>query len=157
VPEVRQLVPVWRDRLVAQGVYSQEEMAALIGAEISWAPPDRLFGPLTTVARVDGQVIGGVELWEQQRDRFWFVDCLIRDPAPQFKGVGVDLYRAALAWWIGRLGRRGWPLKVHSMEREEAAVRWWTQQLGRPPDFADAFMRKGGYEFKAVGWTVHPG
>ncbi len=139
------------------GVYSQEEMDAFRGAEVSWgAEPERMFGPLATEARVGGRVVGGVELWQQQRDEFWFLEAMIRDPAPEFKGVGADVLRATIEWWMQTYAGTGYGLRVHSMEREKDAVNWWTWQIGRPPDFTDAFVRNGPHFFPAVGWVLHP-
>jgi hypothetical protein len=158
VPEVRNLSAMHRDKLIERGVYTREEMDAQVtGAEISWAAePSRMFGPLTTAARAEDKVIGGLEVWHQQRDRFWFLEGLIRDQAPEFKGVGADMYRATLQWWIDTFAGFGDPLKVHSMVREEGAVGWWTTQIGRPPDFTDAFIKNDPYYFEAVGWILYP-
>lgn len=160
VPEVRSLGEAWRDVMVEHGVYTQEEMDAQSpknGAEISWAAPGLMAGPLTTVARVEGKVIAGVELWRQFRDRFWFLEGLIRDQAPEFKGVGADVVGAAFNWWMDKFGDSGEPLRVHSMVREKGSVHWWTSYIGRPPDFTDAFVRNGDYYFEAVGWVLDPG
>ncbi len=160
VQDVRRLFQAHRAKLVESGVYSQEELDAQIdGAEVSWAAEsDRMFGPLTTVARIGGgEVIGGVELWQQQRDKFWFLEGLIRNPAAEFKGVGIDLFQSAFRWWMENFADFGEPLKVHSMVREESAVRWWTWQIGRDPDFTDAYIRNGDYYFEAVGWILYQG
>ncbi len=160
VPEVRALMRIWLDRLVQRGDYTQEEIAAQEdrARECSWAAePARMYGPLSTVAMSAGKVIGGVELWENQRDRFWFLELLVRDQASEFKGVGADLVRAAVGWWIDKYSPYGLSLRVHSMAREAGAVQWWTKYIGRQPDFADAFIRNADYLFSAVGWIIYPG
>ncbi len=157
VPKLVRLNEAHLKRLVASGVYSQDEMDAFRGADVSWgAEPERMFGPLTTEARVGGRVVGGVELWQQQRDEFWFLEAMIRDPAPEFKGVGADVLRATIEWWRVTYAGTGYGLRVHSMVREEAAASWWTWQIGRPPDFTDAFVRNSHHVFPAVGWILHP-
>ena len=55
-------------------------------------------GPLTTVAPMQSKVVAGVELWQQLIDRFWSLEGLIRDQAPEFKGVGADVVGAGVKW-----------------------------------------------------------
>ena len=160
VPEVRALFQPHRAKLVESGVYSQEEMDAQTSkeADVSWAADEhQMAGPLTTVARVDGRVVAGIELWHQRHDRFWFLEGLIRDQAQEFRGVGIDLFHAVFSWWMQNFGDEGEPLKVHSMVRERDAVRWWTRRIGRPPDFIDAYIESGNYRFEAVGWILARG
>ena len=150
---------VWLDELVWRGDYTPEEIAAQEDPvrQCSWAPdPANLYGPLTTVAMSAGKVIGGVELWHNYRDAFSFLEMLIRDQAPEFKGVGADLVRAAVSWWIANYASFGYELRVHSMVRETGAVGWWTRYMSRPSDFTDAFIRHGDFYFPAVGWIIYP-
>ena len=58
-------------------------------------------GPYTFLARSEGRIIAGVELWQQQRDRYWFLEVLVRDQSPRYKGVGHELVDAALEWLAG--------------------------------------------------------
>jgi hypothetical protein len=144
--------------LISRGVYTTDEVAALEDEtlECSWmADRKRVAGPLPIVAVVCGQVVGGVYLLQNQRDGYWFMDNLIRDPADKYRGVGRDVVDAAVIWWHAH-GSKGYELRVHSMVREPEAVAWWTRYIGRPPDFRDAFMRARSLVFPAVGWVIAP-
>jgi hypothetical protein len=111
---------------------------------------------LPTIAVSAGRVVGGVYLYQNRRDRFWFLEVLIRDQATEYEGVGLDVVEAAAAWWR-RYGAQGYQLRVHSMQRETKAVDWWIRYVGRPPDFTDAFIRNRSYDFPAVGWVIDRG
>jgi GNAT superfamily N-acetyltransferase len=146
------------EALVRHRVYSAQELAALDAPDrqTSWVPsPDVLYGPKTLVARAQGQIIAGIELWQQQRDRYWFLEGLIRDPASQFRGVGHELVDSAIGWF-DRVNVNSYGLRVHSMVREAAAVRFWTQHFQRDPDFTGAFVRWRGFDFRVVGWIIRP-
>ena len=147
------------DHLITEGVYTADEIAAQSdqAAECSWrAGPELMAGPLPTIAVSTGHVVGGVYLWQNRRDGYWFFEVLIRDPAAEYRGVGFEVVKAAAAWWK-RYASDGWQLRVHSMQREAKAVAWWTRYVGRPPDFTDAFIRTRTYSFDAVGWTIDRG
>jgi hypothetical protein len=124
--------------------------------EISWAPPkEDLFGPMTFVGVSSaGAVVGGIELWQNQRDRYWFLELLIRAQAPEYRGLGIDLAQAAMDWVLPFSTGAKYGVRVHAMTREPDAVRFWTRRLGRVPDFDDAFMRSPDYHFPAVGWVI---
>jgi hypothetical protein len=163
VARVRELSAAWHSELVNRGVYTRDEMDAMEkpmthpGRECSWAAaPAFMAGPMTLVARFDGEVIAGVELWRQDRDRFWFLEMLIRDQAPAYKGVGAEVAEAAIAWLWGYLKASGerYGVRVHAMTKEEGAVKFWTRLLGRDPDFDDAFQRTADFYFPAVGWII---
>jgi hypothetical protein len=127
--------------------------------DCSWAaPPDQQAGPMTLVATSNGQVMAGIELWQQIRDRYWFLEGLIRDQATTYKGVGAEVADAAIAYLadvIADSGRR-YGMRVHAMAREKGAVKFWADLLGRKPDFEDAYMKTPGYLFPAVGWIIVP-
>ena len=147
------------DRLIAEGIYTEAEVAAYEdpAAECSWRPePERVAGPLPTIAVSGERVVGGVYLMQNRRDGYWYLEVLIRDPAAKFRGVGFDVVEAAVAWWK-RYASDGWQLRVHSMKREARAVDWWTRYVGRPPDFEGAFIRTRSYFFPAVGWVIDRG
>jgi hypothetical protein len=159
VPAMRRLTRSYLDELVSQGLYTADEMAAMEDptAECSWRPEvDRYAGPLATVAVSAGRVVGGVYLFQNQRDHYWFLDVLIRDPAAEYRGVGFDVVRGA-ASWFKQYAADGWQLRVHSMTRETNAAAWWTRYVGRAPDFADAFIRTPKYFFPAFGWVMDRG
>jgi hypothetical protein len=144
---------------MAEGLYTAAEVAAQEDsrAECSWRPElERLAGPLPTIAVSGGQVVGGVYLFQNQRDGYWFLEVLIRNQAVEYRGVGFEVVDAAAAWWK-RYASDGSQLRVHSMTRETRAVAWWTRYVQRPPDFADAFIRTSAYVFPAVGWVVDRG
>ena len=154
----------WLDELERKGVYTAAELAALKtpvtqGRECSWAAnPDQLAGPLTQVALSDGEVVAGVELWQNLRDRFWFLENLIRNQDERYRGVGSDVVSMAVAWLsevIRDSGRR-YGLRVHAMAKEQGAVAWWTRYLGRGPDFDTAYMKVGDLVFPAFGWIIMP-
>jgi NAD(P)-dependent dehydrogenase (short-subunit alcohol dehydrogenase family) len=111
---------------------------------------------MTLTARSDGQVVAGVELWQQQRDRYWFLEMLIRDQARIYAGVGAEVAKAAIAWLSRFLRETGSPygVRVHAMAQEERAVKFWTSLTGRGPDFDDAYQRAGEFRFPAVGWVI---
>jgi hypothetical protein len=164
VPELRRLSAAWLDELVRRMVYSRDEMDALElptdqGRECSWAaPPELQAGPLTLIATAKHQVVAGVELWQQLRDRYWFLEGLVRNQAPAYKGVGREVATAAMAYLFdvieGSGGRYG--MRVHAMSREVGAVKFWTDLMNRKPDFEDAFMKTPDYLFPAVGWIIVP-
>jgi len=156
VPEHLQLSAVWRDQQVRDCVYTREEMKALESADhiASWAAPeDEQHGPYTFLARSEGRIVAGVQLWQQQRDRYWFLEMLVRDQSAKFSGVGHELVDAALEWLAG-VNRNGYGALVHAMAGEEIAVRFWTRHLRREADFADAFIQSGDFRFPAVGWVI---
>jgi hypothetical protein len=159
-PEHMALTRSWFTELVRRGVYSPEEAAALRdpGAISSWAAPtNQLFGPLPIAARVENRLIAGVDLWQQQRDHYWFISDLIRDQSPQFTGVGREIVEMAIMWWTHRLARTGYGLRVFAMTREAGAVTWWTEFLKRRPDLTRESTKSRGYVFGAVGWVLDPG
>jgi len=159
VPAMRSLTRSHLDGLIAQGTYTSDEVAAYEDpeAECSWRPEVALLaGPLPTFAVSGGRVVGGVYLMQNRRDVYWYLEVLIRDPAAEYRGVGFDVVRAAVAWWK-QYASDGWQLRVHSMRRETRAVAWWTRYVRRSPDFADAFIRTSAYEFPAVGWVIDRG
>jgi hypothetical protein len=155
--ELRALIERWMDHLVENGTYTSAEMAALRDPNgvRSWAPPP-LHGPRTTLAFLDKHVISGVELWQRKEPTGWFLDNLIRDQAPEFKGVGREVVENAMGWWASQFRRLDQPLRVHAMVREPGAVKWWTTFMNRPHDFSGAFVRAHGLKFDAVGWIVYP-
>lgn len=162
VSRVRELSVAWHNELVNRGVYMRDETDALekpithFGRECSWAPsPEALFGPMTLTARSDAQVVAGVELWQQPRDRYWFLEMLIRDQSPAYKGVGAQVARAAIAWVVQMATSGGtYGVRVHAMVREAGAVKFWTELMGREPDFDDAYQKTAKYFFPAVGWII---
>jgi hypothetical protein len=156
---MRSLTRSHLDRLVREGLYTAEEMAAMEDptAECSWRPELQQYaGPIPTVAVSARRVVGGVYLFQNQRDHYWFLDVLIRDPADEYRGVGRDVVQAAVVWFK-RYAGDSWQLRVHSMKRETVAVDWWARFVGRPPDFADAFIRTPSYFFPAFGWVIDRG
>ncbi len=158
VPELMRLAAEWRRQLVSDQVYTEVELEALQdpNRETSWAaPPDQQYGPMTMLVRSEQRVVAGVELWHQHRDRYWFLENLVRDQSPEFKGVGHDVVDAALAWFVG-IVRNCYGLHVHAMAGEPVTVRFWTRQVGREPDFADAYIRSRTFHFPAVGWIIVP-
>lgn len=159
VPAMRSLTQRHLNRLISEGVYTADEVAEQEAppTECSWRPePKRLAGPLPTVAISAGRVVGGVYLYQNRRDLYWFLEVLIRDPADEYRGVGFDVVQSAAAWWK-RYASAGSQLRVHSMHREKTAVAWWTRYVGRSPDFADAFIRTPSYYFPAFGWLIDRG
>lgn len=162
---VRQLAALWRDEEVRLGIYTKEEMDALAlpmtdpSRECSWAAPEnQQQGPWTVRAMSNGQVIAGVELWMQHRDRYWFLEMLIRDQAATYAGVGREVAMSAIGW-VSRLleeTRSPYGLRVHAMAREKRAVKFWTDLIGRQPDNTDHFQRGREFTFPAVGWLIIP-
>jgi hypothetical protein len=155
---IRRLQDEWFEVLIADRVYSREQVEAQKSAkerECSWAPPaEQLSWPNQFEAKVGDQVVGGLALYKNLRDGYWFVDNVIRDQNDAYKRVGRDLVRAALAvlWSRGVLH-----VRVHSLVLEEKSGRYWRWLLARGPDFDDASLRAGDFEFKAVGWIIEPG
>ena len=82
-PEVRRLAELFREKQVRKGVYSHEQMEAMSSpqAECSWAARgDMQTKPWTLVLRsADDRAIAGVEILQQKRDRYWFLDMLVRN------------------------------------------------------------------------------
>ncbi len=162
VERLRELAGIVSDELLRAGLYTEDEMDALdLSAidgerEVSWAAPaESMAGPLTIVAVSDEDaVVAGVEMWQQQRDRFWFLEVLVRDQAPVYKGAGAAVANAAIAWLVGH---SDYGIRVHAMARETRAVAFWSRLLGRAPDFSDAFQRSRGFYFPAVGWVIRAG
>jgi hypothetical protein len=154
----------WLDELERRGTYDKAELVALKlptteGRESSWAPsPHELAGPLTQVALSDGEVVAGVELWQNLRDRYWFLEGLIRNQDDKFRGAGRDVVAMALAWLADVLpnsGRR-YGVRVHAMAKETDAVAWWTRYLRRGPDLDTAYMKTADFFFPAFGWILVP-
>jgi hypothetical protein len=84
---MRTLSQLHLERLVTERVYTTDEVAALMDptTECSWrAESERMAGPLPTMAVSAGRVVGGVYLWQNRRDVYWFLEVLIRDPADRF-------------------------------------------------------------------------
>jgi hypothetical protein len=164
VPEVRAMSAAWLDELEHRRIYTAAELDALRlptteGRECSWAPsPDELAGPLTQVALSDGEVVAGVEIWQNLGDRFWFLEGLIRNQDDKFRGAGRDVVAMALAWLSDVLPNSGrlYGVRVHAMARETDAIAWWTRYLGRTPDFDTAYMKTADFFFPAVGWILVP-
>ena len=144
--------------LIADHVYSREQVDAQMSAEVarecSWAPPpEQLSWPHEFNAKVGAQVVGGLALYKNLRDGYWFVENVIRDQSDAYKGVGQDLVRAALTFlWSSGVTH----VRVHSLVPEQRSGLYWRWLLGREPDF-DAYLRAGDFEFKAVGWIIEPG
>jgi hypothetical protein len=163
VPELRKMSDDWLTELGRRGVYTADELAALRspanGRQCSWAAtPAQLAGPVTHVVLVNNHVIGGVELWQNQQDRYWFLEGLVRDQDARYHGAGRDVVSVAIMWVMDVIrdsGRR-YGLRVHAMVREEAAVSWWTHYLGREPDFDTAFITTANFRFPAFGWIMVP-
>jgi hypothetical protein len=164
VPELRVMSSDWLDELHQRGIYTAPELAALRtpttqGRQCSWAAnPNELAGRLTQVALSGDAVVAGVELWQNQRDRYWFLEGLIRNQSRRFKGAGREVVSMAVAYVsdvIKDSGRR-YGLRVHAMSRELDAVAWWTRYVGRTPDFDTAYMRINDLVFSAVGWVLVP-
>ncbi len=88
------------------------------------------------------------------QQRYCFLEGLIRDQAPEFAGLGVDLVDTAVARWRSSSFLSRFAIRVHSMKREWAAVRFWTRYLRRGPDFCDAYVAHADHRFEAVGWMV---
>jgi hypothetical protein len=94
MPELHALSAGLLDELARRGAYTADEVAALKtpttgDKQCSWAEtPDELAGPLTEVAPEDGNVIAGVELFQNKRDRYWFLDGLIRNQDAKYRGAG---------------------------------------------------------------------
>jgi len=156
VPAVVALSKAWREHLVRERIYTRDEMDALEDPArvTSWAaPPDQQYGPRTMLARSDGDIVAGVELWQQQRDRYWFLESLIRDQSDRFKGLGHELVDAAVAYFH-EMNINGYGLRVHAMAREQGAVWFWTRHLHRDPDFVNASVWSRGLNFPAVGWVI---
>ena len=162
---LRQLSAAWREKEIRDGLYTRAEMKEFeLGnqaAEVSWAPPPgQLSHPWTQLAKDinSGDVVAGIELYENRRDHFWFLEGLVRNPAPEFKGVGAAVVDAAIAWVMHFLDdiKSSKGVRVHAMARDLGAVKWWTGYFGRPPDFTDAFVKTPSYHFPAVGWEVRP-
>ena len=161
VDEVRRLAGVFQDEQVRRHDYTRDEMNALTDpkAECSWsAPEDMQTAPWTFVARShDNRVIAGVEILQQKRDRFWFVDMLVRDQAPIYQGVGRAVALDAIEWLKGQSDGRphAYGVRVHAMKRETRLVDWWSEEiLHKQPDIHDAFVRTADHYFAAVGWIV---
>ena len=150
----------WFAELVRRGVYSPEEADALRdpAAISSWAAPmNQMFGPVPIVARMENRLIAGVDLWQQQRDRYWFISDLVRDQSAQFTGVGREIVEVSIMWWADRLAKTGYGLRVFAMTREVGAVKWWTDFLKRPPDLTKESTKSRSFVFGAVGWVLNPG
>jgi len=154
--ELDDLATRWRRQLVADRTYSEAHASALTDPArvCSWAPPP-LHGPRITLALVNGKVIAGVELWQRRTPISWFLENLVRDQAPEFKGSGRAVVEAAMRWWRATYGHYVTEVRAHAMEGEPIAVGWWTEFLQRPPDFGGESIRGGGMTFPAVGWVVH--
>lgn len=136
------------DELQQRSVYTAAELAALRtpttqGRQCSCAAtPDELAGPLTQVALANGAVVAGVEIWQNQRDRYWLLEGIIRTQDRRFKGAGRDVVSMAITYVsdvIRDSGRR-YGLRVHAMARELDAVAWRINDLF----------------FPAVGWVLVP-
>lgn len=157
--ELRALMDGAMNRLVEDGTYTAEEIAAVRDTDAvrSWAPQP-LHGPRTTLAVVGAKVVGGAELFQRQNPPSWFLDNLVRDPSPEFKGVGREVAEAAIGWWLvlNRYRHLDQPLRVHAMVRETHARDWWTRFFKRPPDFTGAYVEARGLRFDAVGWITYP-
>jgi hypothetical protein len=102
VDDVLQLAVLFQATQIPE-VYSREEMNALTnprGRECSWAAPEEMLSkPWTFVARSnDDRVIAGVEIVQQKRDSFCFLDLLVRDQAPEYKGAGKEVALEAIGW-----------------------------------------------------------
>ena len=158
-PELRALMDRAMHRLVEDGTYTADEMAAIRDPSgvRSWAPPP-LHGPRTTLALIGDRVVGGAELFQRQNPPSWFLDNLVRDPSPEFKGVGREVAQAAIGWWLSlnRFRHLDQPLRVHAIVREAHAVAWWTRFFNRAPDLPDEYVKAHGLRFDAVGWISYP-
>jgi len=153
---LKKLSDDWYEGLVRDGTYTRDEVHALAAPrkKVSWVPPKKkLFGPVTFVAISGDRVIGGVDLYQNQRDGYWFLEQMIRDQAPGFHGVGKPLYDAAVAWLVSTLQGGYFELRVHSLNKEQRSLRFWTNYVfQRSPDFRDAFVKSRGKTFDAVYW-----
>src|SRR5438067_7507644 len=90
VPALRQLGRAHLYALVADGVYTAAEAAALDApdASRSWAPCGLSAVVATWLAKEpSGRVVGGVEVWENRHSRFGFLENLV--VLPDFRGHGV--------------------------------------------------------------------
>ena len=156
VTELADLVRAWFGELVVRGIYTREEMSAQEdpSCTTSWAPVGtKLYGPLTVTAVSKGRVVAGVELWQQQRDRFWYLEDLVRDQVPEFKGAGRDVVEAARYWWLANLAVNDYQLRVYAIE--PGGIDWWADYTHRPPDLTGEHMRCGAFNFSAVGWILN--
>lgn len=97
-----------------------------------------------------------MDLWQQKRDHYWFISDLVRDPSPEFKGVGKAVVEAAIMWWMSQFSRTDWGLRVFAMKREVGAVKWWTDFLKRSPDLTGESTKSRDFVFPAVGWILDP-
>lgn len=116
----------------------------------------RQTGRATNAGRVVGrQRWSGVELWQNLRDRFWFLENLIRNQDDRYRGTGREVVSMAIAWLgeVIRVSGRRYGLRVHAMAKV-GAVAWWTHYLGRDPDFDTAYMKVGDLVFPAFGWIL---
>jgi hypothetical protein len=110
---------------------------------------------MATVAISAGRVVGGVYLFQNRRDLYWFLEVLIRDPADEYRGVGFDVVQSAAAWWK-RYASDGSQLRVHSMQREKTAVAgqlsWVARALARLTVVSLRVLRDGS-PMSLDGWT----
>jgi hypothetical protein len=130
------LMHAWWQELIDQGTNTADEVAALQdpGASSSWAAPmQEQFGPVPTIARDGKRVIAGLDMWQQQRDRYWFIADLVRDRSIQYRDVGRDVVESSLMWWTSQFARSGYGLCTFAMNQETSAVEWWTRFLNRGP------------------------
>lgn len=153
---LKKLSDDWYEELVRNKTYTPEQVDALNdpNKDVSWVPPkNQLAGPLTFVAIAGDRVIGGVELYQNQRDGYWFLDSMIRDQAPSFHGVGKSLYDTAVAWLVNKLQGGYFELRVHSLNGEQRSLQFWTKYVfHRPPDRRGAFVMSRGKRFDAAYW-----
>src|SRR5438445_12051308 len=156
--EVRELAAEFREQQVRNSVYTREEIEAMTSpqAECSWAPKGILHGPSTYIAWSSGdRVIAGVEIWQQMRDRFYYLDMLVRDQAPAYKGVGVVVARKAIGLLMRQTEETPFGVRLHAMKKEERLVDWWSDEvLYMQPNIDDAFVRTADHYFPAVGWLL---
>jgi GNAT superfamily N-acetyltransferase len=130
-PEWIELFATMWSELVSDGLYSQEEIDAMVDPERheqTWIPK----GPVEVVAElggfVEGALVGSVDVW--RRDQTAVMEQLAVHPLHRNHGYGRKLVRAAVA--VAR--RTGFPtVEVFAIEREPKAVAFWQHVLGVPP------------------------
>lgn len=152
-PEWIQLVATLWAEYVADGVFSREQVEAMMDPEqhkVSWLPQGRYHQLASLGGFVGNALVGSVDVLQRDQETA-IVEQLAVHPDHRQRGYGRRLVREAVA--IARRTGRLPILGVFTFERDPKAIEFWRHLLGVPPN-AEGYGLLLGERLPAVGWRL---
>ncbi len=142
------------DDLVAAGIYSVDEVAAMVSGQFvaSWIAPGTA-GPLTIAVWSAETIEGGVDIYRLSDNETWLLENFVIAKRARRKGLGRGLYNAAVeeVRSLCAVRQGAVRLRVYSMVGERESGTFWRHLLGRSPELSGNMVILGA-SYDAVGW-----